>query len=206
MPVPKDFSLILFDLGRVLLPFDLRIAARTLEKEYGIFVEDFMTRVMGTEWDDAFEKGKISPQEFHRRVKGIMEVEMPYDRFVSIWNDIFSENRKVSDLFCELKKRFPVAIISNTNILHFEYVYQKFPVVRKADDFILSYREGLRKPDPKMYQRALDRFGALPQQTVYIDDIARFVDASRALGLYGIHFTGHETLKKELICLGLLPS
>ncbi|MFH1857388.1 MAG: HAD-IA family hydrolase, partial [Candidatus Omnitrophota bacterium] len=97
-------------------------------------------------------------------------------------------------------------ILSNTNVLHFEYVSKKFPIVREIGCHILSYEVRVRKPDPKIYQIAMERFRVLPQQTLYIDDREDFVIASRQLGLYGVHFCGEDKLISEIRSLGLLGS
>ncbi|MBI4437306.1 MAG: HAD family phosphatase [Candidatus Omnitrophica bacterium] len=203
---PSPFSLILLDLGNVILPFDLRIAMRKFEKECGIPSEEIFHKLMGRELDRSFENGKITPQMFYENVKKELRMEISYDRFVTIWSDIFSENEKVSALVRILKRRFPLVIVSNTNPLHFEFVFRNFPIVREIGQFVLSYEVGCRKPDPKIYQAALDRFGAALHKTLYIDDLEKFVEAGRQLGFYGIHFTGSDQLERELTDLGLLMS
>ena len=204
MSVPKPLSLILFDVGNVILPFDLRIAMKQFEKECGFPSEKIFHRLMGGELDHSFESGRITPQEFYEHVTRELGMEISYDRFVTIWSDIFSENERVSALIRRLRKEYPIALISNTNVLHFEFVYRNFPIVREVGQFILSYEVGYRKPDPKIYQSALGRFGATPQRTLYIDDLEKFVKAAEELGLCGIHFTGADLLEKEFTSLGLL--
>jgi len=204
MSVPKPLSLILFDVGNVILPFDLRIAMKKFEKECGFPSEEIFRRLMGGELDHSFERGKITPQEFYEHVTQELGMEISYDRFVTIWSDIFSENERVSVLVRRLRKQYPVALISNTNVLHFEFVYRNFPIVKEVGEFILSYEVGCRKPDPKIYQSALDRFGTTPQGTLYVDDLEKFIEAAHKLGLHGIHFKGADLLEKELVRLGLL--
>lgn len=206
MPAKSLFSLVLCDLGKVILPFDLRIATKAFEKESAVPSEEILRRVMGSSLDLDFEKGKISPEEFYQEVQRRIGLKLPYGRFVSLWNDIFSENKKVSTLIRRLKMKTPVAILSNTNVLHFEFVYKHFPIVREIEHYVLSYEVGVRKPDPEIFEAALERFRVPAPQTAYIDDREDFVVAARTLGLYGIHFRGEELLEKELLQLGLLTT
>ena len=206
MPINKLLSVILFDLGRVILPFDIHVAASKFAKQSRISSEEIVRKIMGTPLDRAFEEGKVLPEEFYQEVKQRTGLNMAYDHFVAIWNDIFNENRKVSAIARQLKRKYAIAIISNTNILHFSFVYQKFSIVREVGHFILSYQVGVRKPDPKIYQVALEQFHARPQQVLYIDDREDFIVAGRELGLHGIHFKGEEQLEAELLTLNLLTS
>ncbi|KAM0787116.1 hypothetical protein ACM66B_006371 [Microbotryomycetes sp. NB124-2] len=51
------------------------------------------------------------------------------------------------------------------------------------DLFVESSVEGLRKPDPKFYQLALDRLGVKPEETVFLDDIGHNLVAAKKLGI-----------------------
>jgi FMN phosphatase YigB (HAD superfamily) len=43
------------------------------------------------------------------------------------------------------------------------------------------------KPDPKIFSAARERFGLVPGQTVFIDDMKGNVDGAVACGWLGIH-------------------
>lgn len=205
MSANNSISAIFFDLGKVILPFDIRIATRKLEKECLIPSEEIVRRIMGNPLDWDFEKGVISPEEFYEQVGQRTGLTLVYDRFVSIWNDIFSENEKVSRMVRELKRKYPITIISNTNVLHFNFVYKNFPIVREVGSYILSFREGVRKPDPKIFQIALERYGVQPFEALYIDDMEPFIAAARSLGFQVIHFKDANQLEREMGSLKLLP-
>jgi len=51
------------------------------------------------------------------------------------------------------------------------------------DEYIESSIVGLRKPDPKFFQYALDRLGTKPSETVFLDDIGTNVKAARDMGI-----------------------
>jgi len=203
MPATDRFLLILFDLGKVILPFNIRIATKAFEKECSLPSEEIVRRIMGNSLDWDFETGKISPEEFYEEVKRRTGLNVAYDHFVELWNDIFSENQKVSEVVRRLKEKYLVAIISNTNRLHFDFAYREFPIVQEVGHFILSYQVGVRKPDPKIYQIALERFHVTSQRTVYVDDLEPFVNTARTLGLHGIHFKDENQLEAEFRALNL---
>jgi len=69
---------------------------------------------------------------------------------------------------------------------------------------IVSGREKLVKPDPAIYRLLMARYGLEAPDLVYIDDNQRNAEAATALGMHGIHFTGPDALRRELVGLGLL--
>ena len=61
---------------------------------------------------------------------------------------------------------------------------QKMDVLRdEFDVFVESAREGMRKPDPRIYQLVCERLGVTPEQAVFLDDIGQNLKAARALGM-----------------------
>lgn len=54
-------------------------------------------------------------------------------------------------------------------------------------DIIDSSAVGVRKPDPAIYELTLERMGATPAETVFLDDHPANVEAAQALGITGIH-------------------
>ena len=81
---------------------------------------------------------------------------------------------------------------------------RKFNLASFIDCFVSSCFVHYRKPDTDIYRVALDITQASPQQVVYIEDRAMFVDVARGLGINGIHHKTHETTKAALGSFGLL--
>jgi 2-haloacid dehalogenase len=71
-------------------------------------------------------------------------------------------------------------------------------------DVIVSGDEKLSKPDRAIYQLALERFGLGPDEAVFIDDMPANIAGAEAVGIRGIRFTEAESLRAELVRLGLL--
>ena len=73
-----------------------------------------------------------------------------------------------------------------------------------TDGGILSYQDKVVKPDPAIYQLLLSRYGLKAQECVVLDDTLANVEAARALGFYGIHFTARQQALEELAALGVV--
>jgi putative hydrolase of the HAD superfamily len=71
----------------------------------------------------------------------------------------------------------------------------------RFDVFIESSVEGLRKPDPAIYQLACDRLGASPAEMIFLDDIGGNLKPARAMGMATIKVDTPERALSELSAL-----
>ena len=62
---------------------------------------------------------------------------------------------------------------------------------------------GHRKPEPEIYQKVLARIRLKPEETVFIDDVMKFVKGARAAGMHAIRFRNKKQLIKDLAKLGV---
>ena len=63
---------------------------------------------------------------------------------------------------------------------------------------IESAKEGLRKPDPRIYELALSRLGASATETVFLDDLGINLKPARAMGMATIKVVDHRVAIAEL--------
>jgi epoxide hydrolase-like predicted phosphatase len=66
------------------------------------------------------------------------------------------------------------------------------------DMLLFSAEEGLAKPEPEIYRRALSRLKVTPGQAIFVDDLLENVEAARSLGLQAIHFEERQQMLSEL--------
>ena len=71
------------------------------------------------------------------------------------------------------------------------------------DGGILSYKVGLIKPDEAVYRRLIELYRLVPDECVFLDDVAENVDAAEAIGIHGIHFINENQAREELKKLGV---
>jgi len=199
-PAENPIEVILFDLGNVILPFShYQIAeklSRCSEKK------DFQdpSKIFSDLFDfqngsvNLYEAGKVSSEEFFESLKKRFQLFISFEDFVPIWNEIFTENEKVSALQRSLKGKKRLGLLSNTNPLHFDYVLSEFPVLRVFDKWILSHEVGFKKPAREIFQAAIEWAAVEPEKILFIDDTKGHVDAAVSLGLRGIHFLSAQQL------------
>jgi len=123
-----------------------------------------------------------------------------------VWSDFFDGTVPgIEEVIERVRERYRVAFLSNSNEVHAEVIPRMFAsIFRKDDRFIFSFRFKSAKPDPELFQRALEVIGALPPQTVLIDDLLENVLSARALGMHAFQFRDSATLTRELTAEGLL--
>jgi HAD superfamily hydrolase (TIGR01509 family) len=200
----SGIEVILYDLGNVILPFNHYQIAEKLsrfsqKREFQdprksfSFLFDFEKGVINT-----YETGKISSSRFFLMLRESFHLSLSYEAFVPIWNDIFAENREVSETILSQKGSWKLGLVSNTNSLHFDYALSMFPIVRAFDHWILSHEVGFKKPAVEIFQRAIEWASVEPRKILFIDDTKGHVDVALSLGMEGIHFTSAGQLKEEL--------
>ncbi|MBI5787587.1 MAG: HAD family phosphatase [Candidatus Schekmanbacteria bacterium] len=191
-------KVIVFDLGNVIIPFCFSELYRKLA-DLSKYSEDEIAQIgFDSRLIRDFENGLISPGQFYQAVCHRLNIVVGYADFVDMWNNIFTEHTKVSSLIRSLKENYRLFLLSNTNELHFNYAYKKFPVLEIFDEYILSYQTGCSKPSTEIYQEVISRAGCNPDEIVYTDDIAAYVEAARKLDLQVIHFLSEEQLERDL--------
>lgn len=77
--------------------------------------------------------------------------------------------------------------------------WDRFPALGLLRDTVVSSEEGVRKPDPEIYRRAIRRFGVNPAATAFVDDKARNARASRTVGLNGVRFADADQARAALL-------
>ncbi len=197
---------IIFDLGNVLINFDHRIAVRKISPLCVKTEEEIFNFFFDSPLTGLFEEGMIEPGEFFSGVKKALKLNIDYEAFLPVWNGIFfltASNRSVYRLAKALRKNYRLALLSNINTLHFDYLKDNFPVFDPFHNLLLSFQMKLKKPDVRIYKKALAALGVQPQETFYTDDRPELIESAGRLGIQGFVFRGVEQLKNDLMDAGI---
>jgi epoxide hydrolase-like predicted phosphatase len=150
---------------------------------------------------DSSQRASIGeiPEEAHWeavvQALGVSRTEI--DKIIA---EFFSGDQADTALLDFLRSLHPernVGLISNAwSGLRAFIISQKFDDV--FDEMIISAEVGLMKPDPRIYRLALEKLGAQPEESVFLDDVLVNVEAARSVGMYAIQFTQHDKTLEEL--------
>ncbi|MCA1326508.1 HAD family hydrolase [Herbaspirillum sp. alder98] len=105
--------------------------------------------------------------------------------------------------------RMPLFGLTNWSAETFPYARDNYDFLDVFQDIVVSGDEKCIKPDPRIYEIALARYGAhlpdlKPDELVFIDDLKINVDAAQALGWHGILHVDAAHTRAELNALGIV--
>ena len=192
------------DIGGVLLTngWDRKIRQSTA-KLFNLETDEMQERHHLT--FDTYEVGKLSLDEYLKRVVFYKKRNFTMNQFKK---HMFDQSKPYTDMIAlirNLKKKYglKVAVVSNEGLELNEYRIRKYKLGEFVDFFISSCYVHFRKPDPDIYNVALNIAQVSPGQVIYIEDRPLFIQVAKELHIDGIHHSGYETTKKELAAKGL---
>lgn len=146
------------------------------------------------------ESGAVTFPDFYDFIADKTGYRGSLREFQSIWADFFDGPMPgIEDLLDRVRERYRVAFLSNSNEVHAEVIPRKYAALFRRDDrFVFSHRFRCAKPDPDIFRRALEVIGALPQHTVFVDDMIENVIAARAVGMKAYQYRDALSLADEL--------
>lgn len=153
-----------------------------------------------------FSTGKLSEEDFWQTLSKEQQVN-PIESiglFEEEYKKQFHTFDAVFEIVTELKKTgLKIAILSNMIPPHTRYL-RSINFVDGFDPVIFSCEVGLRKPDPRIYQLAIDQLQIKPEEAFFVDDKQRNINPANDEKLQAILFTGPEKLRAELHTFGCL--
>ena len=122
-------------------------------------------------------------------------------RFREIYFDALHPNEPMIDLMREAKAGgFRMGLLTN-NVREWEPLWRSMLPVDEIFELVVdSGFEGMRKPDPEIYELTVERLGdgIAPEQCLFVDDVEVNVAAARELGMRALHFRGNEQAIAEI--------
>jgi putative hydrolase of the HAD superfamily len=194
------FDAILFDVGGVLLTdgWDRRERAAAVE-QFHLDPVAFETRHLCVV--DAWERGLIS-------LNGYLDAAVFCEQRPFSREDFFAFMLSQSQILPQgalgivgelaASKPCMLATLNNEARETNDFRFAQFELRRYFKVALSSCYVGLRKPEPAMYRRALDIFGAPPARVLFIDDREENVAPAAAVGMETIRFEGEDALRREL--------
>lgn len=181
---------IVFDLGGVIMTLDPAEALRRF-KALGLSdAERYLDSYTQSGIFGNLEEGKITAEDFRSKLSSLTGHELTFDECKHAWlgyrKDVPQRNL---DLLKELRaKGYRLILLSNTNpfmmdwALSSEFDGKGSSLNDYFDALYLSYRLGIMKPAPDFFRQVLDNENILSEETLFVDDGPRNVEAAGKLG------------------------
>ncbi|MFB8775156.1 HAD family hydrolase [Streptomyces broussonetiae] len=114
--------------------------------------------------------------------------EMLYDRHMA--PAAWTPYPDAAEVLAGLRGRgIRVGVVSNIG-WDLRPVFREHGLDAWIDAYVLSYEHGIRKPDPRLFERACAALGAEPRRTLMVGDDRRADGGAAALGC-AVHFVDH---------------
>lgn len=194
----RERPLIVFDIGNVLLKFDMGRAVQNFNRHSPAAGDSLRLALWKSPLGAHFERGRYSGHQIYRKLRNRFGLRLSYADFCLAFSDIFTPVTENLALLEELSERYPVALLSNTNGIHWRYIHQHYPALRRARWPYSSHILGHMKPDPRIYRALARRTGTPLDRMVFVDDLLTNVQAARRLGIKAVRYTGRTPLRRLL--------
>lgn len=173
----------LFDIGKVLLDFDFETSLRkflpTNHPDPVAALEILLAR------KDEFEAGQISTEDYTRWALETLNSDATTEAFHHAWRNIFTPNPPMWETARKLNATgHRLILFSNINAIHSPWIFENFPEFSLFHGAVLSYEVGAIKPQPEIYQHAIDKYSLVPENTLYIDDLPANIATGNQLGFH----------------------
>jgi 2-haloacid dehalogenase len=196
---------VVFDLGGVLLDWNPRLLYRKLFEDE-TEMDWFLSEVCTMEWHHAHDLG-VPPEQ---TIPPLVEAHPEYAEHIWAWPRRSEEmvsgpiDESVEILRALKERGVPVYALTNMETWTYPNRLDRYSFLRWFDGTVVSGFEGVAKPDPRIYQLLLGRFGLTAHTTLLIDDSPKNVAAARDVGMQAIQFESPARLRECLRNAGLL--
>ncbi|MDD4514071.1 HAD family phosphatase [Massilibacteroides sp.] len=180
---------IVFDLGGVIIDLDRECSVRRF-RELGVDnVEEMLDPYEQRGLFLGFENGSVSLEEFRSQLSEMIGKDLTAEDVAYGWMGFIQAVPQYKlDYILDLKKKYKVYILSNTNPVVYEWAKTSrfsesgLPVTAYCEKFYASFEMKVTKPNPRIFELMIKDSGMIPSETLFIDDGKLNVEQGEQLG------------------------
>ncbi len=201
-----DIKAVIFDFGGVLLEWNPRhLYRRYFDQPEEM--EAFLSEIDFSSWNAQQDKGRPWTEAV-----AVLSAQFPHRaELIRAYHEHWEESvtgaiEGTVEIVRRLKRAgYPLFALSNWSAETFPIARRKYDFLNLFDVIVVSGEVGLIKPDPAIFELAVQRTGVPASQCLFIDDHEATIDVAQRLGMQTILFRSPEALARELAEMGLLP-
>ena len=201
-----EIKAIIFDLGGVLIDWNPSYVFDNMfvdEEKKKHFFENICT----SDWNEKQDAGRSLKEATEELVERHPEWKEYIQAYYGRWTEMLGGpiNGTV-EIFRQLKQQgqYKIYALTNWSAELFPIALERYDFLHWFDGRVVSGEEKMRKPFPEFYHLTLERFGLRAEETLFIDDNLRNVQAAEAIGIHCIRFESPQQLKDALLKQGIL--
>jgi 2-haloacid dehalogenase len=200
----SNIDTIVFDFGGVLVDWNPRHLYKTLlddEEE----MEWFLKNICTDEWNLEQDRGRSLKEATELLTEKFPEHKDLIEAYYGNWEQMLKgEITETVEILHKLKKKFKLYGLTNWSAETFPVALERFNFFQLFDGIVVSGHEKLIKPGKEIFELLLNRYNLKANNSLFIDDNKKNVQAAANIGFHTIHFTSAENLKEKLISMKLV--
>ncbi|MEO5788404.1 MAG: HAD family phosphatase [Gelidibacter sp.] len=197
----KKIDTIIFDLGGVLIDWNPEYVYLDVFEGDREKMQWFFDTICTHDWNENQDAGYPLAKATEERIALFPEHEELIKMFYGRWEEMLGEAIEGTvDILKKLidSKQFKVVALTNWSHETFPVALETFDFLHWFEGILVSGEEKTRKPFKDIYELTLNRFNIEAENSVFIDDNLRNINAAKELGINTIHFQNPDQLKAEL--------
>lgn len=195
----NDKPVIVLDVGGVLVGFDLKPLIKALSENRG----DRVNLPPLSAIDRLFlpvQTGKSSMKDIVPELNASLGVSLSPSEWDALSCSIFTgEVPGMKGMLRELKKDFLLVALTNTIEVHWSFLLETYDILALMDGCVVSYLEGVAKPDPAIYRLVAERYCGGRPPHFHADDLREYVEAARRVGWRSEVFRNPSEFKHQVM-------
>ncbi len=197
---------IIFDLGAVLIDWNPDYVFKDVFKDEEKLAW-FYREICTMDWNENQDAGFPLDKATEERVALFPQYEDWIRMYYGRWKEMLGEAIEGTVQLlkqCVDDPELKVVALTNWSAETFPIALKKFDFLQWFEGIVVSGEEMTRKPFPEIYHTTLNRFNLKAEESLFIDDNIKNIEAARALNINCIHFISPDQLKQELQKLKLI--
>jgi FMN phosphatase YigB (HAD superfamily) len=201
----RPFDVVLFDLGGVLIDFG---GVEPMKALAGVESDDELwSRWLTCRWVRSFERGDCPADAFATGVVEDWGLAIDPAAFLDAFRSWPGGALPGADeLLQRVQRVVPAGCFSNTNALHWEQNFGRWPILEAFDFCFLSFELGAVKPDRAAFDRVAQLVPAPPERVLFLDDNVPNIEGAHAAGFAAAHVRGVTEARRALVDAGVIEA
>ena len=197
----KNINTFIFDLGNVLIDWNPEYVYLDVFEGDRKKMEWFFTKICPYEWNLNQDAGYPLAQATEDRVQLFPQYEDWIRMYYGRWEEMLGGPIQGSVVLLEqliADPRYRVIALTNWSAETFPVALQRFDFLHWFEGIVVSGTEKIRKPNPEIYTRTLERYQLTAEYCFFIDDNQSNIEEAAALKIQTHHFHHPEGLENDL--------
>jgi FMN phosphatase YigB (HAD superfamily) len=189
---------LVLDAGGVLVNFSFNNVFIELSERFGLTIGS-KPRMDLTVIFRPLEVGEQTWDSIPPALNNALGLSLDSQEWRNLCNSIFiDEVPGMRETLSNLKPEFTIVALSNTIHVHWEFILKRYPIFHLLDGWVVSYKEGVKKPDTAIYRALSNRYCNGRTPFYFTDDTPRNIEAARSLGWDAEVFRDAATFNSQI--------